>query len=291
MPKILGIQIDNISRTEALKTALEYTKTNKQHFIVTPNPEILLEAYKTEHQATHKTSQKNNTNINFKEVLNSANLKIPDGIGLLWAAKYIKITSPSKKHQTKNLTNNIIKTWKWTYSLVAILLHPKFIKTEIQERVTGTDLIQDICANTDKKIFLLGAKQGIAEKTKKILEKKHSNIKIVGTYAGSPQEKHEKEITEKINKSQAEILFVAYGAPAQEVWIYKNLSEISNIKLAIGIGGAFDFIAGERKRAPKWMRKIGLEWLYRIIKEPSRIKRIYNAIVKFPIAVLKYHHK
>lgn len=190
-------------------------------------------------------------NEKFKEVLNKSSLSIADGTGILLAARYLKKRLPC--------------------------------------RVTGIDLMQKICEKSvheNLKIFLLGAKEGVSEKTKEVLEKKYHGLKIVGTHAGSPQEFEERQITELIDKSGAEILFVAYGAPAQELWIHRNLHKMPKVKVAIGIGGAFDFISGSKKRAPKLMRKVGLEWLYRLFQEPSRIKRIYNATIKFPIKVI-----
>ena len=88
-------------------------------------------------------------------------------------------------------------------------------------------------------------------------------------------------------KRNQKILFVAYGSPNQELWIAHHLHELKSVKIAMGVGGAFDFLAGERKRAPKWMQRLGLEWLFRLIQEPSRIKRIYNATIKFPLKILQ----
>ena len=127
----------------------------------------------------------------------------------------------------------------------------------------------------------------MAKSAKEILSKKHPGLKIVGTHAGSPKIKEEQSIREKIDDSKADFLFVAYGAPKQEIWISRNLKKLETVKVAVGVGGAFDFVAGKRKRAPKWMQKIGLEWLYRLLQQPTRIKRIYNATIKFSIKVLK----
>lgn len=169
-----------------------------------------------------------------------------------------------------------------------VILASKLQRTPLLERVTGTDLMQSLCQNTPNgtKIFLLGAAPKVVEKVKIILGKKHNNIKVAGTYSGSPAPEEEKNIRARINKSGAEILFVAFGAPKQEFWLARNLAHLPNVKIAMGVGGAFDFIAGAKKRAPKFMRQIGLEWLFRLIQEPKRIKRIYNAVIKFPFTFL-----
>lgn len=255
--RILKVSLDRITSEEALEKVSEWLKGKKQRHIATPNPEILLEAEK---------------NPKFRKILNQTDLNIPDGIGILWAAKFQK---------TNRNFFNFLKT------LSNIALKPNSIRSEFPERVTGTDLMEKICATTDKKVFFLGAKEGIAKKAGEKLKEKYKKFEIGGYHSGSPRIKDEKEIVEKINNSKAEILFVAYGAPAQELWIARNLKKLKTVKIAIGIGGAFDFISGERKRAPKLMQKAGIEWLYRLLKEPKRIKRIYNATVKFPLKIRK----
>ncbi len=89
-----------------------------------------------------------------------------------------------------------------------------------------------------------------------------------------------------INDKKPRILFVAYGAPKQEMWIARNLKKMPTVRLAAGIGGTFNFITGRRKRAPEWMQKIGLEWVYHLIQQPSRIKRMINASIVFPIKII-----
>lgn len=265
--QILNIRFDKVTLEEATKKALELAKKQNQSYIATPNPEFLLEAYK---------------NPEFAKVLNNSALNIPDGTGILWATKYLDLT---KKNSSKT-----VKILKWIYSLLLVPFCPKYVRKILKERVTGVDLMENICKHSngnDLKIYLLGAKEGTAEKTKEILEKKYPGIKITGTFSGTPKAEDEKEIIEKIEKSGAQILFVAYGAPNQELWISRNLHKMPRVKLAIGVGGSFNFIARIRKRAPKIMQYLGLEWLYRLLQEPSRSKRIYNATIKFSLTVLK----
>lgn len=140
----------------------------------------------------------------------------------------------------------------------------------------------------DIRIFFLGAQPGVAEKTAQTLQKNMGlqSSQIAGTASGSPHSNDEEEMRKLINNAKPDILFVAFGAPKQELWLERNLPYLQTVKVAIGVGGAFDFIAGIRKRAPHWMQKLGIEWLYRVIQQPSRIRRIYNATVKFPIRIL-----
>lgn len=268
MEKVLKVRVDRTTLKGATQKVIEWAQGKEQKMATTPNPEIILEAQK---------------NPKFRKSLNRAGLNTPDGIGILWAIKYKKIT---EKNRSKT-----IKFFKWLFTLATILPYPKYVRSEFPERVTGADLTKEICKKASKKenmgVFLLGAREGVAEKAKEILENRYKGLNICGTWAGTPLPRDEEEIIGKINNSEAKILFVAYGAPAQELWISRNLKKLKTVKVAIGIGGTFDFITGKRKRSPKWMQKVGLEWLYRLIQQPKRIKRIYNATIKFPIKVLK----
>ncbi len=254
---VLGVRLDNVNMEQTLDFIF---KSDKKGYICTPNPEMILEA------------QKNNK---FKQVLNNSLLNIADGIGILWAANQIH----NKSSKLKAILN-----------LPLIAIKPTKFKKVLKERVTGTDLLQNICekaVKNNKKLFFLGAEPGIAELAKQKLKKKYKNLIVTETYPGSPSLKDRQKIIGIINKTDAEILFVAYGAPKQEIWISEVIDKLKNIKIAVGIGGAFDFVAGKRKRAPGIMQKLGLEWLFRLIQEPSRIKRIYNATIKFPVKVIK----
>lgn len=265
MQKILKVRIDNISLQEATKKACSWAQGKEQKMIATPNPEFLLAAQK---------------NPKFLRILNQADLNIADGIGILWASKYLKISAKNK--------SKILKFCKWLFSLLSILFYPKYIRSELKERVSGADLMLKICSQAAKaksKIFLLGAAPGVAFKVKETLEKKYPKINISGNHSGSPSTNEDAQTIKKINESHANILFVAFGAPAQEFWIARNLKKLQTVKVALGIGGTFDYIAGVHKRSPRWMQKLGLEWLYRLLHQPARIRRIHNAIIKFPVKV------
>lgn len=146
---------------------------------------------------------------------------------------------------------------------------------ELKTRITGVDLFQKICENhakIDARIFLYGARQEIVEETKHKLEEMYSGIQVVGIENGFVKE--DNELLHEINASKANILFVAKGSPKQEEWIYENKDKL-NVNVFMGVGGAFDVVSGNIKRAPKWLQKLGLEWLYRILREPKkRLKQI-----------------
>jgi N-acetylglucosaminyldiphosphoundecaprenol N-acetyl-beta-D-mannosaminyltransferase len=169
------------------------------------------------------------------KLLNSADFQIPDGIGVILASK--------------------------------------FKGGQIRERVTGIDMMLKLCeaaAKHQKKIFLYGGKPGRADEAKVKLEEMYPGIKIAGTLHG--YEKDQQVVRNAINLSSADIIFVAMGSPAQENWIIANKDSL-HPSVYQGVGGSFDVISGRIDRAPESFQKLGLEWLYRLIKEPWRIKR------------------
>jgi heptosyltransferase-2 len=188
--------------------------------------------------------------VNFYNILSRADVCIADGVGLLWAAQHLKQPLP--------------------------------------ERVTGSDgvpMIAERAAREGWKLFLLGAAEGVAERTAEILRARYPGVNIVGAYAGSPSAVEEDDLVARVNSSGADILFVAYGAPIQDKWIARNLPRL-HIKMAMGVGGAFDFIAGVLPRAPLWMQRLGLEWLFRLYLQPKRIGRMMR-LPRFVLAVLR----
>jgi N-acetylglucosaminyldiphosphoundecaprenol N-acetyl-beta-D-mannosaminyltransferase len=142
--------------------------------------------------------------------------------------------------------------------------------------VTGVDTVQRIAELAARKgycLFLLGAAQGVANLCAQRLNNKYPNLQIVGAYSGSPAVEEEDGIVALVKQAKPDVLFVAYGAPQQDKWIARNLNRLG-VPLAMGVGGAFDFIAGMAVRAPQWMQRLGLEWLHRLYCEPWRWRRM-----------------
>lgn len=200
-------------------------------------------------------------NHEFKKVLQKTALNIPDGIGLVWAMK-------------KKLS----------------------AESSFFERVTGTDFLQKLASSESRlcppeRIFLLGAAPGIAERAAAALRNLNPAIKEIGSWSGSPRSEDEEDILRRINTFSPSLLFVAFGAPKQDLWIARNLARVPSVKIAMGVGGAFDFLAKRRARAPQWMQKCGIEWLWRLFCEPKRIGRIVNAVIVFPWLLLRENIK
>lgn len=158
---------------------------------------------------------------------------------------------------------------------IGVIIGAKLQKKAFKERIPGQSYFRKVIELSNKKgysIYLLGGEPGIPEKTKENLKKIYPNVNIVGLHHGYFDKNVEKEIIEEINSLQPNVLFVALGAPKQEKWIKEHRNELK-VDIAAGQGGTYDYEAGKIKRAPIWIQKIGMEWLYRLIKEPSRIKR------------------
>lgn len=175
---------------------------------------------------------------------------------------------------------------------VGVILASKLVKTPVKEKIAGIEVMQEIiktCSEEGKSIFLLGAKKDIVEKCVENLKEHYPTLSIAGFNDGYFDANSCQELIEKINNSEAQVLFVAMGCPKQEKFIINNMDRLK-CKVFMGVGGSFDVIAGIVNRAPKWMITLGLEWLYRVSKEPWRIKRL-NVIPKFILLALKHNRR
>ncbi|MBU1119210.1 WecB/TagA/CpsF family glycosyltransferase [Patescibacteria group bacterium] len=267
---ILGVSVNTVSKKKALEKFKSFLSNEQKNYIVTPNPEIVLKAQK---------------NFSFKEVLNKSSLAIPDGTGLKWAASFLADTYPKRNRKYLNI---LFVFLDWVLSAFRFVLSKKYRNRVIKERVTGADMFWDsvkICEQKKCSLYLLGARDGIAQKVAKKIKKKYPNFRIAGTYSGSPHHSSDEKMRYLINDSKADVLLVAYGAPLQEFWIQRNVEHLHTIKCAMAVGGTFDFIAGKTTRAPKKYQQRNIEWLWRLRNEPQRAKRIWNAVVKFPYYV------
>ena len=232
---ILNTPVHVVTIDETLRLAQQYMAGHRLHQVATTNPEFVMIAQKDEE---------------FRQVLQQCDLCIPDGVGLLLAARWMGSPLP--------------------------------------ERVPGSELVYKLAklaAQEGWRLFLLGAGPGVAEEAATIFQTKYPELQVAGTYAGSPSLAENDAIVSKINNSQANMLFVAYGAPKQDKWIARNRDSLPAIKLALGVGGSLDFVTGKAKRAPRWIQNLGLEWLHRLILEPWRWRRML-ALPHFALKVL-----
>lgn len=274
---ILGCGLDIQTLDDVLNKIKFSLCHDGQTHIVTPNPEIVLLAY-------HKPD--------LLSILNRAGINVVDGTGLQWAANYnhLPLTKIPVIRQIQAFCQLI-------ESMIRFLFSKKYSSQIIPQIITGVDLVPhicQICGENQKKIYLLGGAPGVAQKTGQKLTEKFPNLIIAGASSLDFDQKYDQKIIDDINHSQADCLLVAYGAPKQEYWIDRNLKKIPSVKIAAGVGGAFDFIVQSvsiyggppAKRAPLWLRKNRLEWLFRLVTQPNRIPRIFNALVIFPLIVM-----
>jgi len=174
----------------------------------------------------------------FFEVLRHTDLNVPDSTGILWAARWLG--------------------------------HP------LRERVTGSDglfRVAERCAQEGFRLYLLGAAPGVAEQVSVALQEAHPRLVVCGAEAGSYAVEDEQDIVRRIRETGAEVVLVAYPSVPQEKWIARNLPH-TGAAVGMGVGAAFDFCAGVQVRAPPWMQRLGLEWLYRLFREPRRWRRM-----------------
>ena len=222
--KILNIWVDELDMPKALNRVSEFVESGKKLYTVfASNPEKNYSVPK---------------NSFLYKMFRESDLLIPDGIGIVLAAKFL--------YDSK------------------------------LERVPGCELMQNICAmSADRgyKIFIYGAKEDVNKAAVETLQKRHPSIKIVGRQNGYLLESEMDALIERINESEAEILFLALGSPKQELWISKYREQLKTVRVCQGIGGTLDVLAGTVKRAPQLFCNMGLEWLFRLMAEPSRIKR------------------
>lgn len=244
--KVLGVRLDNVDHEGALQKVSLFLASG-QHSVFTPNPEMLVDAQKDEY---------------FKEVLNQGSLNITDGKGI----EYM------------------------TFGKV--------------RRIAGTDFFMSLCRlaeQMNKRVFLLGTgDRRTLERAKEKLASQLNNLNIVGIHEGISIGQEEKngrmvlkldeqennDMIAQIALAAPDILFVGFGHGKQEKWIYEYLGDMPSVRVAMGIGGALDYISGNIKRAPRWMRVLGLEWLFRVCVQPHRIGRILKATLLFPFLYL-----
>jgi N-acetylglucosaminyldiphosphoundecaprenol N-acetyl-beta-D-mannosaminyltransferase len=171
---------------------------------------------------------------------------------------------------------------------MGIIWASRILKHPFPERVTGTDLLPLLagrCAARGYRLFLLGAAPGVAEAAAQELQQRTPALQIAGAYAGSPAPAEAAQILGLIRAARPDVLAVAYGAPRQDLWIRQHAQGLgeAGVAVALGIGGAYDFLTGRVPRAPAWMRRAGLEWVFRLLRQPRRAWRMR---VLFPMGAL-----
>ncbi len=233
---VLSVPIDVVTMTEAVQKVVTLVGTPGLHMVATANAEMVMMAQE---------------NKKLLEVLQKADLVVPDGAGVLWAAE----------QQGKSFP----------------------------ERVTGCDLLHHLlqaAKDNHIKVYCLGGAEGVVKQALENATAELGDLPVVGYHSGYFTEEEEVEILKDIERSGAQLVFVAFGVPKQEFWIRDRLAHLDGV-VAMGVGGSFDVMAGMLKRAPLWMQRNRLEWLYRLLLQPKRIIRML-ALPKFMWAVWRH---
>ena len=218
---VMGLKFDSMTMDEALSRAEALLRGDKAAYVVTPNAEI---AYEALHDGQ------------LREMLNGADLMLPDGAGVVLASK--------------------------------------LLRTPVKQKVAGVDFaagLLGILERNGQSLYLLGGKPGIGELAAQKMLEAHPQLRIAGIADGYFQD--EAPVITKINASGADALFVCLGAPKQERFMVQHRQEL-HVHLMAGLGGSLDAFAGTVQRAPAWMIRLNLEWLYRLIREPKRFRRM-----------------
>jgi N-acetylglucosaminyldiphosphoundecaprenol N-acetyl-beta-D-mannosaminyltransferase len=281
MKTILGVKIDSITRSVLLSQLEGFLEDGVKHHLVTTNPEFILEAQ-------HNSA--------FKQVLNTAELSLPDGGGCLVALDYL--------HKDMHGKSLFQKRVAYIQSLIDVSIKHKKVVVEGAEfeRIPGVELIWLLVQQEwmrGRKVYLLGGVDNVASLAARRLQQvnpslqfrfSNGHVRIADSLSGvgktaSEYDSENRRIIDDINAFAPDVLFVAYGHPWQELWIARNM-HLLRVKIAVGVGGSFDFISQRKERAPVWFRNNGLEWVFRLVKEPKRYKRIVNAVWRFSNLVI-----
>ncbi len=220
---VLGVHFDNVTMDEAVELAFAMQAAHSAAYVVTPNPEIVMLCRENPEAA---------------EAVRASALTIPDGIGVVYAAR--------------------------------------LLKTPLKEKVSGCDFALRLMEKMNaakRSVFLLGSRPGVAEQAEEKLRAQFPLLRFVGTNDG--YFKDDAPVIEKINAAAPDLLLVCLGAPKQELWMHRNAASL-DVGVMIGAGGSLDVYAGNTARAPEAWQKAGLEWLYRLLKEPRRIGRMMS---------------
>ncbi len=274
--KILGIKVVSNSKEGVLREIQSRLKGNKKFYIVTPNPEQILIACEDKQ---------------YKEILNSADISIPDGIGLVAAAKFYSLPRP------KGLFRRALALFVQGLGVgFSTLFDTNWLETELS-LIKGREIFIELIRLANKKgwkVVLLGDSNQSAQKATNKLRQNYISLDIIGLTgpdletSGKLKSTHSKVVEDRaiaeINKVKPEMLFIGFRSPVQEKWLYRWYNTL-NFKCAMVVGGTFDYVSGKKPFPPKWIEDLNLEWFWRLIKGDQKIRRVFRAFPEFVLKV------
>ncbi len=249
--EVLGVRFQNLTRREAAAAIARLAAGDGKSYVVKPYSEFLPRAARERE---------------VREILNGAALCLADGAGILWAAHYLRLPGGPLR-----------ATIQLPLSLAALVLNPGALRRPLTEAMAGVDLTWEMLAALDgagASVFLLGGTRAEVDGARSAIERRFQRLRVAGLHEGHFQARGpgNERVVAEINAARPQVLLVAMGFPRQERWIARNLPAL-DIRVAVAEGGSFSFMAGTTRRAPHWMRGAGLEWLFRLLRQPWRLRR------------------
>jgi len=249
--RILGVRFDNLTRAEAAQRIAEMATAGPKGYVVKPYSEFMARAAR---------------DARFREILNRAALCLPDGVGIVWAAHYLSLPG-----------GRLRALLQFPLSHLSMVIRPRALRGPVREPMHGVDLTWEMLEALEKggaSVYLLGGTTGELAGTRREVERRLPGLRVAGARHGYFRTKGEESerVIADINAANPQALLVAIGSPRQEEWIAANIGRLE-VNVAVAEGGSFSFISGGTRRAPHWMRRSGLEWLFRLLRQPQRIRR------------------
>lgn len=249
--EVLGVRFDNLTRSEAARAIAELACSPPLSYVVKPYSEFMPRAVR---------------NREISAILNGSTLCLPDGVGILWAAHYLSLSGGRWR-----------ALWQLPLSLVSLALNPRAVRRPLKQNMAGVDLTWAMLSELDAlgaTVFLLGGTRAELRGAQARVEERLKRLRVVGVHAGyfRTSGATNEDVIAQINSAAPQVLLVGMGFPLQERWIAANMDRLK-VNVAVAEGGSFSFISGATRRAPAWMRRSGLEWLFRLLRQPRRIGR------------------
>jgi exopolysaccharide biosynthesis WecB/TagA/CpsF family protein len=261
---VLSVRFHNLSRDEAARAIAEAARSDGKAYVVKPYSEFMPLAHRDER---------------VRDILNGADLCLADGVGILWAAHYLSLPGGTLRALVQ-----------LPLSLAAIAFNPKAVRRPLRQAMAGVDLTWRMLARLDEagaSVFLLGGTEEEVRGARERIEARFQRLTVAGAHHGYVTRSAEATdaVVAAIDEARPDVLLVAMGFPRQERWLAANLPRL-DVRVVVAEGGSFSFMSGAVPRAPRWLRRIGMEWLYRLARQPWRLRR-QLAIPRFVWLVLR----
>ncbi|MCH7484642.1 MAG: WecB/TagA/CpsF family glycosyltransferase [Chloroflexi bacterium] len=247
--EILGVRFHDLTRREAAAEIARLAGEDAKTYVVKPYSEFMPRAHSDER---------------VRDILNGAAVCLPDGAGVLWAANYLSLPGDSLR-----------ALLQFPLSLASLVFRPSALRWPLRQVMAGVDFTWEMLralAESGRTVYLLGGTAEESAGAAQAIRERLPSLTIAGARDGYFRSPDTEAVIEAINAASPDVLLVAMGFPRQEKWIAENLSRL-NVRVAVAEGGSLSFISGATRRAPRWMRRAGLEWLFRLLRQPSRLRR------------------